>query len=277
MIEGIAESLSPPIASTWVCVIDPRAASWPAVSLVFISILVFDVESFLLSNLVYIVPVISLDMRIHNGDHLSAFSSEGVEHLCRCGEISRIPSEVFLAVSVFDIEPDNITRNVMSVETSIHFKNFRLVSVIPSGLMMGYREQGRNRGGTSKSCVLTEDVLWLGSKEEKDINISRFTHPVSMDVITALAKAEETFSSRLNVNINPSFRRVKPEKTSSSLGAVREHEWNTSIESHRVIKLILKHIKVVESVRIGFNFLALDGCRKSKASGVLWDTINVLC
>jgi hypothetical protein len=49
------------------------------------------------------VLVISFDVRIYDGNHLSSMSAETLLHLNWSGKCSRIPSEVSFAIRVFDI------------------------------------------------------------------------------------------------------------------------------------------------------------------------------
>ena len=55
-------------------------------------------------------------MRINDGDHLSAFRLDIVEHVLGGREMVAIPREIFLRICVLDIQPQHIIRNVMLIE-----------------------------------------------------------------------------------------------------------------------------------------------------------------
>lgn len=54
-----------------------------------------------------------------------------------------LPGEVALPVSVFNVEPDDIVRNVVLVKARIHVLHIILVIVVPAALVVGQCEQGR--------------------------------------------------------------------------------------------------------------------------------------
>ena len=64
------------------------------------------------------VPGVLLDVGIHNGDELAAVSGEALGHGDAVGELAGVPGEVLLRVSVLNIEPHHVHRNVMLVKLS---------------------------------------------------------------------------------------------------------------------------------------------------------------
>eukprot|EP00732_Lithocolla_globosa_P002049 Lithocolla_globosa_v1_NODE_1210_length_2782_cov_63.330766.p3 type:complete len:105 gc:universal NODE_1210_length_2782_cov_63.330766:1259-945(-) len=94
-----------------------------------------------------------LNMRINNGDHLALFGSNVVLHVNRCGKLDFVPGEILLSICVFDIQPKNVVRNIMSVKTCINSLYIVLVDVIPTALVISntkIRGQCRTTSQVSK-------------------------------------------------------------------------------------------------------------------------------
>src|SRR5687768_12992554 len=101
-----------------------------------------------------LVATLTLDVRINNGDHLAALVSQISLHVSWVREIDLtnksyvallfkdalvavaylIPSEVLFAISVLNIEPHDIIRDVMNIKVCIHVTHILLALVVPSAL-----------------------------------------------------------------------------------------------------------------------------------------------
>lgn len=62
---------------------------------------------------------------------------------------------------------------------------------------------------------------------------------------------EETdLSSCVGADIHPGLSRIEPEDACGPLGVVGQHDRDSTVKGHGVIKLILEDIQVVEPIRI---------------------------
>ena len=58
-------------------------------------------------------------------------------------------------------------------------------------------------------------------------------------------------AGRLRVaNVDPHLSGVVEVDTRRVLGRVRDEEWNAAIQRHRVVKLVLEHVKIEQAVGI---------------------------
>ena len=72
-------------------------------------------------------------------------SSNLVDHIDGVGELLRVPSEVSLAISVFNIQPNDIHGNVEFVEIGVDVQHVVAIVVIPAALVIGDGEGGGQR------------------------------------------------------------------------------------------------------------------------------------
>ena len=61
------------------------------------------------------------------------------------GERTFIPRHVPLTVRVFNVEPQDVVRDVVLIETFIHFLDVFFVAVVPSALVVTQGEHRRHR------------------------------------------------------------------------------------------------------------------------------------
>mmetsp|Transcript_10951 Transcript_10951/g.20113 ORF Transcript_10951/g.20113 Transcript_10951/m.20113 type:complete len:245 (-) Transcript_10951:1953-2687(-) len=99
-----------------------------------------DVEALRLRVLVHVVVVVAFDVWIDDGDHFAALRLDVVLHGFGGGEQRRVPREVLLPVSVLNVQPDGVVRNVMLVEPCIDCLDIVLVLVVPAALVVAQRK-----------------------------------------------------------------------------------------------------------------------------------------
>lgn len=68
-------------------------------------------------------------------------------------EAAGVPGEVSLAISMFNIQPDDITGQVVIIKTPIHFQHIGLIPVVPAALMVA---EGEEWGQYLGSCGFIE-------------------------------------------------------------------------------------------------------------------------
>lgn len=68
--------------------------TWPAPTIIIISILIFYQQIFTFSIRVYFVVIVFLQMRINNGNHLPSFRSHIVNHVYWVWKFIAIPCEI---------------------------------------------------------------------------------------------------------------------------------------------------------------------------------------
>lgn len=62
---------------------------------------------------------------------------------------------------------------------------------------------------------------------------------------------EETYlSSCVGADIHPGLSSIEPEDACGPLGVVGQHDRDSAVKGHGVVKLVLEHIQVVEPIRI---------------------------
>jgi hypothetical protein len=88
-------------------------------------------------------------VRVNDGHHLSALISEPLLHGCRVGEEAAVPCEVALAVGVFNVQPNNVNRNVVLVELGVNRVHVCFVPIVPAALVITQREHRRERLSSS--------------------------------------------------------------------------------------------------------------------------------
>ena len=129
------ELLCPPLSRLWACKIDVSRVSRPAPAVEIIAVRLFDKNSGLFCSRVDFVVIVYFDMRIDNlvcviisvplkntyRNEFSALCWNAIDHFQRFFELVLIPSKVALALSMLDIKPNAVTRNVMGIKIFVDF------------------------------------------------------------------------------------------------------------------------------------------------------------
>ncbi|TNN51073.1 hypothetical protein EYF80_038709 [Liparis tanakae] len=61
---------------------------------------------------------------------------------CWFGEKSGVPGEITLPVRVLDVQPDDVVRDVVAIESGVHSLHVGLVVVVPAALVVPECKQG---------------------------------------------------------------------------------------------------------------------------------------
>jgi len=78
-------------------------------------------------------------VRINYGYKSSVLFPKFFNHAFRVRELLFVPGEVGLVVGVLDVEPDEVTRDLVILKLLTHLKHLRLTHVIPSALVVAQR------------------------------------------------------------------------------------------------------------------------------------------
>lgn len=73
--------------------------------------------------------------------YLAFLVCEALQHFRGRGELVRVPGEISLSISVFNIEPDEVIGDVVLVKASIHRLDILLVVVVPATLVVAQSRQ----------------------------------------------------------------------------------------------------------------------------------------
>ena len=86
-----------------------------------------------------------------------AFGRDVVDHADGVRKQIRIPGKVPFPVRVFNVQPDHVVGEVVFFKLRIDSPDIRLVSVVPTALVVPQGEQrGLGAGATSKGCECTK-------------------------------------------------------------------------------------------------------------------------
>lgn len=77
-----------------------------------------------------------LILQCQGNPNLAAKGSNVVHHVNWVGEVLCIPYKVLVVRSVFNIEPENVERDLPLVEVGLYFANIVRADVIPTALMV---------------------------------------------------------------------------------------------------------------------------------------------
>lgn len=69
------------------------------------------------------------------------------------GETAGVPGEVPLAISMLNVQPDDITGQVVIIEALIDFQHIGLIPVVPAALVVA---EGEERGQCLGPCRFSE-------------------------------------------------------------------------------------------------------------------------
>lgn len=69
--------------------------------------------------------------------HLPSLIHELLQHLARLWELVVVPGEVAFAIRVFNIQPDEVIRDVILIKALVYRTHILLVIVVPAALVVG--------------------------------------------------------------------------------------------------------------------------------------------
>mmetsp|Transcript_9856 Transcript_9856/g.18575 ORF Transcript_9856/g.18575 Transcript_9856/m.18575 type:complete len:260 (-) Transcript_9856:556-1335(-) len=213
----------------------------------------------------HVVAVVALDVRVDNVHHLAALGGDVVLHARRCGEEVLVPCEVALAVGVLDVQPDDVVGHDVLVKAVVHLVHIRLVTVVPAALVVPDGEERRQVGVARQRRVLLHHVCGRRPWHKEDVQQTRFGEPRSLWILGGGVAA--------HVHIH--LRSVQPKHARGALDAVRHEEGDGSVQTKGAVVQILKHVQVVESVRLGGDSLTLSRF-ESHCSSMLRQTVHLL-
>mmetsp|Transcript_21296 Transcript_21296/g.55374 ORF Transcript_21296/g.55374 Transcript_21296/m.55374 type:complete len:350 (+) Transcript_21296:1673-2722(+) len=211
-------------------------------------------------------------MRVDDGDHLPSLFTKLVLEPLGVGEESLVPREVALAISMLDIQPDDVSRNIMNVKVIIHIQYICFILVVPPALVIGSGEPWRHEGSSSHEGILVKHMLVRRSDKEQDIHLATLTYPVCISAILPLSF----------YYIDVCFGRIQPQHSRRprplSIMPEPDHEGDRTVQRLCLSSnyVILEHIQVVQAVWLHFG-RAISSARGRKAEGgcPLGDTENV--
>lgn len=76
-----------------------------------------------------------------------------LKHGAGLGEAAGVPGEVPLAISMLDVQPDEITGQVVIIKALINFQDIGLISIVPAALVVA---EGEERGQCLGPCRFIE-------------------------------------------------------------------------------------------------------------------------
>lgn len=112
-------------------------------SFIFISFMILHIQTLTLGGTVDVVIVVSLNMWVNDGDHLSSFVLNLLLHFYWIWKVMLVPSKISLSICMFNIQPYHVIRNIEFIKVGVHFINFSLVLVVPFALMISYGKEWR--------------------------------------------------------------------------------------------------------------------------------------
>lgn len=69
------------------------------------------------------------------------------------GETAGVPGEIPLAISMLNVQPDDVARQVVIIEALIDFQNVSLIPIVPAALVVA---EGEERGQNLGPCRFSE-------------------------------------------------------------------------------------------------------------------------
>ena len=152
------------------------------------SVRLFHVKVLGFRFLVNGVPAVLLHVRVHDGDHLTPPRRQVLDHPPRRGELAGVPRHVPLAVGVLDVQPQDVVRYVVSVESRVHLGDVLLVPVVPPALVVPQRERRGHPRGAREGRVLPYHRRRRGPGRDEHVHRSALRHPVRLDRLNFLTE-----------------------------------------------------------------------------------------
>ena len=235
LVAVVRKLICPPGSYLVGCEVQIRGGARPAPTIkVFFAGLILDIQSLGSCLLVNVVVVIALDVRINNGHHPPSLAIQLLDHVDRIGKCVVIPSEVALAISVFDIEPQHVVRIVQLFELGMNGVHIRLIPVVPSALVISQGKHRRERDASRQPSILLVQGMRIGPREKKEVHDARFGHEMSCRSMScSITDAAVVVGT---VHIDKCFGGVEPKDSSCTTGkALTDDDGNFTIQSHRLV------------------------------------------
>jgi hypothetical protein len=180
--------------------------TWPALSNKRLTILVLDIEFFGDSFSVDMVGLISLDVRISNGNKVTAILDKSINHARDIRIKILIPSEISASISMINIKSDGIARNFMFIELLVDMKNILLINIRPSALMIAKSEK---LGHSTVSKDIGSGLEMRGIiMADKDVTfkVTSFTEPESISFRSLSVNVDISIGSILPIHGDKAWR-----------------------------------------------------------------------
>lgn len=171
--------------------------------------------------------------------YLSALGADFLLHLDRIREMLLIPIKVPMFLCILDIQPRNVQRDILFIESTLHLENIGIIDIIPSTLVVSQCPLRRKIRRSRQTCVLLEERSRIGTWQDQEIHDPGFRHPVGLD--TALCVHD----------IDERFRCDEGKQSDGMFGVLGVDEGDGAVECHRGIVLVFENIHVPKSVRLG--------------------------
>lgn len=82
--------------------------------------------------------------------YLPPLRSQALKHGAGLREATGVPGEIPLAISMFNVQPDDIAGQVVFIKALIHFQHISLVPVVPTALVVAEGEEWGQRLGSCR-------------------------------------------------------------------------------------------------------------------------------
>lgn len=189
----------------------------------------------------------------------------------------RIPGEVLDLIGVFDIQPDDVVRDMSLVKPPINVLDVVFGEVIPSALVVAEGKLLRHSGCSRQLAILLRNVLGRGAQEDKEIDDTALGDPVGLGVLWGTGGQAQRVSTALDLgDINPRIGGIEPQETDGRILSVSLHERDGAVEGHGAVKDILEDVGVVHAIGFCIVAFAASSLLERKRSRMLGNTIDVL-
>ena len=89
-----------------------------------------------------------------------------------------VPDEVLVVLSVLNVKPEHVNRDILLVEALLHGPNIVGADVVPAALVVAECPVRRECRRTGQSGVLAENIGGGRSRKDEDIEDTGFRDPV---------------------------------------------------------------------------------------------------
>ncbi|KAI6751850.1 hypothetical protein HG531_006546 [Fusarium graminearum] len=228
----------PPLNCLGVEAINPVGSSRPAPSFIWLFLLVMDGKVLGKHFFRGDVVVGLLDMGVKKDNKLTAVGIQMLTHVNRVRERVRFP--------------DDIVWDFVLVHVAINVSNIIAGDIVPSALVVTNGKLLRHRSVAGQLSVGLGEVGRSGAEEYEDVEETTLGNPMSMGACLATSTETKRVCAALVLgDIDPSLGNVEPENTDRRTLAMSLHERNSTVECHRAVEDVLKHIGVVHAVGLG--------------------------